>query len=316
MKKFVLTMVLVSVGSFGLTHALTDPSIKEQNLGIDLYYESASLEYLPPSWFQPVSLDAAPEDIEHWLLDVLPYEEDRYANMYMVIPQLGLVTPVIDIPWGSLDYQRMVGGKDIAINNYLKGGVIEYVGSVSPGHRGKRVDFGHSNYYKSDNGRYKSIFSNLMALDAGDQVRYYVKQPSGKYKLFKYEVTKSYPTNPNNVAALARDGNGADALIFGCYHGLDGRWMVEATLIGPALDGPEDARYGALSTTWKDKVKASVAKIWRMPWYIKSYQIVILFKRTEKARAAISDKDPDMKMKLLMLDYIEEKLAIIYPDSL
>lgn len=108
----------------------------------------------------------------------------------------------------------MVSGKDIAINNYLKGGIIEYVGSVSPGYRGKRVDFGHSNYYKSDNGRYKSVFSNLMALDPGDEVRYFVKQPGDRYKLFKYEVKRSYPTSPNNVAALSWDGEGADALIF------------------------------------------------------------------------------------------------------
>ncbi len=53
-----------------------------------------------------------------------------------------------------------------------------------------------------------------------------------------------------------------------------------------------------------------------MPRHIKSYQIVILFKRTEKARNAISDSDPDKEEKLLMLDYIEEKLAMIYPEPL
>lgn len=70
-----------------------------------------------------------------------------------------------------------------------------------------------------------------MALDVNDEVWYYVKQPGDRYKLFKYKITNSYPTNPNNVGALARDGHGADALIFGCYHGLDGRWMIEATYI-------------------------------------------------------------------------------------
>lgn len=53
-----------------------------------------------------------------------------------------------------------------------------------------------------------------MALDEGDEVWYYVKQPDNRYKLFKYEVTRSYPTNPTNVAALAWDGDGADALVF------------------------------------------------------------------------------------------------------
>jgi len=155
-----------------------------------------------------------------------------------------------------------------------------------------------------------------MALDAGDQVWYFVKQPDNRYKLFKYEVKKSYPTNPSNVAALAWDGDGADALIFGCYYGLDGRWMIEATYMGPAIGGPEDVRYSVLSTAWKNSVKLAVAKIGRMPRHIKSYQIVILFRWTEKARNALSDSDPDKEEKLLMLDYIEEKLAMIYPEPL
>lgn len=145
---------------------------------------------------------------------------------------------------------------------------------------------------------------------------YYVKQPGDRYKLFKYTITSSYPTNPSNVSALAWDGDGADALIFGCYHGLDGRWMIEATLEGPAIGGPEDVRYAVLSTAWKNKIKAAVAKISWLPRHLKSYQIVILFKKTEKARASIDDDDPKKEEKLLMLEYIEEKLAMIYPDPL
>lgn len=122
-----MTIVLVAVGSVGISFGLTDPYVKEQQLGIDLYFESASLEYTPPTWFKPVALENAPEDIHHRLYNVLPYEQDRYENVYLVIPQLGLVTPVVDIPGGSADYTRMVSGKDIAINNYLKGGIIEYV---------------------------------------------------------------------------------------------------------------------------------------------------------------------------------------------
>jgi hypothetical protein len=53
-----------------------------------------------------------------------------------------------------------------------------------------------------------------MALDPGDQVRYFVKQRDGSYKLFKYRVDRSYNTHPTNVGAMQRDGDGADALIF------------------------------------------------------------------------------------------------------
>ncbi len=314
MKKVVITIGLLFVGLWWAANALTDVYVKEQQLGIDLYYEAASLDYLPPSWFKPTDLDGAPQDASYWINEVLPYEEDRNENVYLVIPQLWLVTPVVSIPPGSNDYNRMINGQDIAINNYLKGGIIEYVGSVSPGYWGKLVHFWHSNYYKSDNGRYKSVFANLMALDQGDEVWYYVKQPGDRYKLFKYDITASYPSNPNNVKALSWDGDGADALVFGCYHGLDGRRMIEATLQGPAIGGPEDIKYAKLSEAWKAKVRAAVAKIGWLPRKIKSYQIVILFKRTEQARASIDDNDPKKEQKLLMLEFIEEKLAMIYPD--
>gem|GEM_PF-6774253 len=68
-------------------------------------------------------------------------------------------------------------------------------------------------------------------MDENDEVRYFVKN-GDQYTLHRYLVTASYPTKPSNVAPLHRDGDGADALIFGCYHGLDGRRMIEATYIG------------------------------------------------------------------------------------
>jgi hypothetical protein len=70
------------------TFALTDPLIKEQQLGVDLFLESPSLLWQPPTWLQPTSLANASEDASYWIEQVLPYEEDRYHDIYMVIPQL------------------------------------------------------------------------------------------------------------------------------------------------------------------------------------------------------------------------------------
>lgn len=173
------------------SYALTDPAIK--NPGLDLYLESSQLVWTPPERFVPHSLADAPEDISY-RQRVLPYAEDRNADMYLVIPQLGLVTPIQHIPRDSGDRNSMINGSEISINKYLKGGVIEYASSTAPGYRGKRIDFGHSNYYAADDGRYKTIFANLMRLDANDQVWYYVKQSNGDYKLYKYLITDSYPT--------------------------------------------------------------------------------------------------------------------------
>ncbi|MBP6257127.1 hypothetical protein KA405_05520 [Patescibacteria group bacterium] len=49
--------------------------------------ESPGLVRETPSWFYPQYINSASRDIAFWK-KVLPYEEDRYADMYMVIPQL------------------------------------------------------------------------------------------------------------------------------------------------------------------------------------------------------------------------------------
>ena len=70
------------------TFALTDPLVKEKQLGVDLFLESPSLLWQPPTWLQPASLETASQDPYYWINEVLPYEEDRYHDLYMVIPQL------------------------------------------------------------------------------------------------------------------------------------------------------------------------------------------------------------------------------------
>ncbi len=141
---FIASVLVTSFAS-----ALTDPSVKEQQLGIDLFLESSSLIWTPPTWLQPTTLANASEDASYWINQVLPYEEDRYNDLYMVVPQLGIVVPIIDIPQGTADYTTMKNGGQIDINKYLVGGAIEYVSSVAPGKWGKRIDFAHSNNFKN-----------------------------------------------------------------------------------------------------------------------------------------------------------------------
>lgn len=220
--------------------------------------EKDGLVRTPPTWFKPKNIALAPRDISYWK-KVLPYEDDRYADMYMVIPQLGLITPIQQIPRDSADRSHMIDGREIGINKYLQGGIIEYAGSVAPGHEGKRIDFGHSNYLSKDAGRYKTIFATLMRLDPGDEVWYFVRN-GDLYTLHRYRVSSSYPTKPSDVAPLARDGQGADAVIFGCYHGLDGRWMVEAEYLGTpvaqATSSSEPDQFANLSSYRKSRIDA------------------------------------------------------------
>lgn len=63
------------------------------------------MEYTSPDWFTPFSLGNAPEDIAYWK-SLLP-EQDRYEELYIVMPTLGMVSPVIQVPEGSEDYLTM-----------------------------------------------------------------------------------------------------------------------------------------------------------------------------------------------------------------
>lgn len=296
--------------SFVPTYGLTDVYTREKQIGIDLFYESDSLEYTPPTRFKPTSLSSASTDANYRIHTVLPFEQDRYEDIYLVIPQLGLVAPVVDIPEWSVDHANMSSGREIWINKYLEWWIIEYVSSADPWHRWKRIDFGHSNFYKSDSGRYKSIFANLMALDPNDQVWYFVRNASWAYDLHRYVVTASYHTNPNNVGILKRDWEGADAMIFGCTHGLDGRRIIEATSMAAPIGKPIPYvdPYANLNQNHKSRVDNAIRKINRLRPNLKSYSIIQLVKKLDVLRT----KNLTASQKLL-IDYIEEKLVIIFP---
>lgn len=124
--------------------------------------------------------------------------------MYLVIPTLGIVTPIIGIPVDSADYVAMTNGKDIDINSYLVNGVIHYAQTAHPGEEGNMVVFGHSNFYKNKPGKYKTIFADLAAVDVGahDEMWVYQKVSAGVYRLFKYAIRYSYETTPDDVNIL------------------------------------------------------------------------------------------------------------------
>lgn len=297
--------------------AITNPAIK--NPWLDLYLEVEWLDYTTPVWFQPHDQNTAPENIDYWL-NILPFSQDKNADTYLVIPWLGLITPIVDIPKGTSDYDKMISGQEIAINDYLQWWIIEYVSSAEPGSRGKRIDFGHSNYFTTDSGRYKTIFANLMRLDPGDQIRYFVKQSDWSYKLFKYNIEKSYPTDPSNVQALQWDGDGADALVFGCYHWLDGRWMIEASYMWvPTWRYIEETvvverTYENVPQSYQRRIKDAIQSMKYLWINAKKYEIIILFKWIQRARAKLSTSDSNYAMKAQLLEMMEDELAEIYPE--
>lgn len=273
-KKYIFAM-LVSLLLVGVSFAITDPT--EKYPWIDFYLEKEWLVREAPEWFYPQYIENAPRDITFWK-SVLPYEEDRYADMYMVIPQLWLITPIQNIPRESADRTHMIDWREIAINSYLRHWIIEYAWSAKPWYLGKRIDFWHSNYLSSDSGNYKTIFANLMWLDPGDEIWYFVRN-GDNYDLHVYAVTASYPASPTYTDALQYDWEWADALIFWCYHGLDWRWMVEATYTWTPLWNSSVSNHPDLPVYWKNRIDSALMGIARIPPKRRKQHIAYIFSR-------------------------------------
>mgnify|MGYP000237533943 CR=1 FL=1 len=94
---------------------------------------------------------------------------------------------------------------------------------------------GHSSYWNRDAGRYKTVFGNLMELDAGEEVWVYTQSSTEKsgYALHRYRVNASYNTDPTNVSVLLPDGDKKIITLFTCtpVGGLSGRWIVRGELV-------------------------------------------------------------------------------------
>lgn len=302
------------------TFAISSIAEKEAIYG-DLVLESPALQYTAPDWFVPHDQATAPEDASYWINTVFPMPQYRNEDLYLVIPWLGLVTPIVKIPQWSSDFSTMVSGGEIWINKYLNNWIIEYVNSVRPWHRGKRVDFGHSNFYKDKEGDFKSIFWNLMKVDVGDEFRYFERNAGGWYDLFKYRTVQSYNIDPySGVNALSRDGSGADALVFGCTYGLDGRWMLHGEYLWDPIWAPFDP-YESMDPNYRRQIDDAVRKISWLRTNSKKFAIVNMVKLLNKIRDQYDlrtvEKLDDYKIldyHEMIIQYIEDKLIEIYPE--
>ncbi|GHV26159.1 hypothetical protein FACS1894176_06310 [Bacteroidia bacterium] len=91
--------------------------------------------------------------------------------------------------------QYLKGAIDkVNINTYLQNGVLHYPGSATYGENGNTVVMGHSSYFTADQGRYKTIFQAIIALNQGDLIWIFEKDAQGVYKKYTYIVEKSYQT--------------------------------------------------------------------------------------------------------------------------
>lgn len=117
--------------------------------------------------------------------------EDR-----LIIPKLGENVPIVRPSMEALmkeDWKKFEDDIQVA----LKGGVVHYPGSATPGQAGNFFLTGHSSYYPWDDGKYKNVFARLHELDLGDTYTVYYGGDRHTYR-----ITKKYEVKPSNVSVL------------------------------------------------------------------------------------------------------------------
>lgn len=225
-KRFIVGVSIICLLVTSASFALTP---KEQK-GVKVL-KAPSLVYESPERFTPFSLEEAPQEIDY-RLSILPYPEDKDEGMYVVMPTLGLIAPIVFVPEGTADFSTMSAGGLIDINKYLIDGVMHYPTTGKPWQVGNPVLFGHSNFYLQGEGKYKTIFADIMNLDVGpdDEIWIYDRQDDNSYKLLRFAIEQSYETVPTDVEILLPLG-GKELTVFACTNGLEGRWILRGRYI-------------------------------------------------------------------------------------
>jgi sortase (surface protein transpeptidase) len=133
------------------------------NSAVDLAY---------PAWAAP---NAAQDitDLSYWVNEVLPFEQDKDAAMYLVYPKAGVVLPITQ---PSYEDQRLIAsGKMFDHYPYLEQAGLFYYGESPDYGKSNMVIAAHSSFDKQQPGRYKTVFQALPISRAGDKIFLYIK---------------------------------------------------------------------------------------------------------------------------------------------
>lgn len=184
------SLCLSSVGSITLAYDLTN-----NNQGKVI--TSKSVDTSIPDRFKP----SDNKDIKY-RLEVLPYEEYRYHDQYLVIPAMGLVAPIMEVDKTSADYKNAIKWKGFDYNKYLEGWPLIYPGTPGIGENGNTFIFGHSNYRHNKPWKFKTIFRLTYNIEKNDKIRVY-KKFEWKWVFFEYTVTMSQKVWAKDVRIIS-----------------------------------------------------------------------------------------------------------------
>ena len=193
---------------------------------------SPNVDTDPPSWRR--KLDSS--DLRERLA-ILPNTGDRIGDEYIIMPEIGIITPLIHTPETDPRYADIVAGKSLDVNDFLQQWVHHYPGTTLPWQTGNALIGWHSNFYKNQKTDFTAIFGTLPMLDPGDEVWYYRRVSEWLWSdqswiKYRYTVTRSYETVANDGWVFDPIGSGSELTFYTCVPigTSQKRWIVRVNL--------------------------------------------------------------------------------------
>jgi uncharacterized repeat protein (TIGR01451 family) len=248
---------------FVLPERLLDTWTPEAQLnakGIVVKY-NPKVETQMADWIKPVAADIAiTMTLDDWIARIPQDIRDQIdldvVQQWIVVPSLGIVAPVDDIPEDTSDWSNLVNGWDIKVNSYLKKGVVHYPLSANAGEIGNMIIAWHSSYFKADDGLFKTIFTSLPLLNAWDEIIVYKKKTTEErqkeleisnktrkkfwdrsttvepFTQFSYVIRNSYEISSTDTWILNSRPNISHLTVFTCtpIGSNKNRWYIDAEL--------------------------------------------------------------------------------------
>lgn len=194
--------MVLSTCMCGEVYAITDP-LKYKRIKL---YKSPLVD----TQFPVRSKVHTTKDI-NYRLSILPEKRDRFMNAYVVVPQKGIVAPVIIEPKTSQRYKDTLAGKQPDFTKDLNRGIFHYPWTPWPQALGNGVYFAHTSQFADDKSKYGTIWQAFARLDPSrprqpwDYVYYYKKIQPSQWLLYEYEIVSEKRIKDTDTTLFHQD---------------------------------------------------------------------------------------------------------------
>lgn len=230
--------------------------------------ESQKVDTSIPTWFKPMETD----NLNQWL-SIFPAKLHKYrsSSQFMVIPAMGMITPIVELDHSNPDYKKAIKWWDFDYMKYLIGGPTIYPGTASVWEEGNTFIFAHSNFWVHDPGDFKTIFRLTYNIEKWDKIYYYKKIGSSR-KQYTYEVTQSMLVNEDQIEVMLPTKWKKELTLSACWPigTAKQRWINKAILLSEKNIDYEIKTNQAVQVPTKDSinnwiVSSGQGQTWTLP---------------------------------------------------